>query len=69
MIDNIRDAQELLLGKIFIQKGSKFQNRVDLVSYKEIGSDEIVVTYKTLNNNSHTNAIMEVNQFLGNHFI
>jgi hypothetical protein len=69
MTDELNKAKELLLNKTFTQKGTKFQNKVELVSFKDIENSEILVTYKTLNNNSHTTPTMELNQFLGSHFI
>lgn len=69
MDDKLQKAKEMLLGKTFTQKGSNFKNRVELVSYKLVDGDEIIVTYKTLNNNSHTTPTMELKQFIGSHFI
>lgn len=63
MDDKLKKAQESLLGRSFIQKGSKFNNFVTHVSLHPTDSTQILITYKTLNNNSHTTPSMEYEQF------
>ncbi len=65
---NLIEAKELLLNKVFIQKGNKFQNKVTDVTFDEI-KQCIVVGYKTLNSDKVTSPNMELNQFIGNHII
>ena len=69
MTYELKNAQELLLNKIFIQKGTNFKNRVDLVSFKLPNSKEIIVTYYTLDSKTNRTPVMELNEFIANHFI
>jgi len=69
MTDELKNAQELLLTKTFIQKGTQFQNLVDSVSLNPLNSKEILIGYTRQNDALKTSSTMEFKQFLGNHFV
>jgi len=68
MEDKLKKAKNQILHKTFIQKGNRFKNHVTDITFNSLNS-EILVGYKTINHDKETIAIMELNQFIGSHFI
>jgi hypothetical protein len=68
MSSELKKATDLLLNKIYIQKGSLFENLVLHVTKNHL-KNEILVTYKTINLNNDTTPVMELNKFLESHYI